>query len=91
MTEGMGYGPPIIPGRIYKSPLNSAHNELSDLEGKAHISETKVLFSGMLLFRLTPAFANGLFKMQKTEEAASPASSVYLSERQSGHKRIEKI
>ena len=48
MTEGMGYGPPIIPGRIYESPLNSAHNELSDLEGKAHISETKVLFSGML-------------------------------------------
>ena len=45
----------------------------------------------LLLFRLTPAFANGLFKMQKTEEAASPASSVYLSERQSGHKRIEKI
>ena len=37
----MGYGLPIIPGRIYESPLNSAHNELSDLEGKAHISETK--------------------------------------------------
>ena len=33
---------------LYTSPLNSAHNELSDLEGKAHISETKVLFSGML-------------------------------------------
>ena len=37
----------------------------------------------LLLFRLTPAFANGLFKMQKTEEAASGIAEQDLS----SHKR----